>query len=87
MEGLIAFRDCLLNPNLGLTTVDLLYNRIGDAIHFLLTDHCSSTMHYIKMLQISHTQKHDIFASVRVTLLITFPNLSLSHLTQVSRED
>ena len=39
MEGLIAFRDCLLNPNLGLTTVDLLYNRIGDTIYFLLTNH------------------------------------------------
>lgn len=29
VEGLTAFRDCLLNPTLGLTTVDLLYNRIG----------------------------------------------------------
>lgn len=30
LEGLEALRDCLLNPNLGLTTVDLMFNRIGD---------------------------------------------------------
>lgn len=27
--GLRAFRDCLLNPNVALTNVDLMYNRIG----------------------------------------------------------
>jgi hypothetical protein len=35
VEGLTAFRDCLLNPTLGLTTVDLLYNRIGSASYML----------------------------------------------------
>ena len=30
IEGLMNFRDCLLAPELALTTVDLLYNRIGN---------------------------------------------------------
>ena len=29
VEGLTDLRDCLMTPGLGLTTVDLLYNRIG----------------------------------------------------------
>lgn len=29
LEGLTAFRDCLNHPNLMLTSVDLMYNRIG----------------------------------------------------------
>jgi Ran GTPase-activating protein (RanGAP) involved in mRNA processing and transport len=31
LEGLGALRDCLLEPTLELTSVDLLYNRIGEA--------------------------------------------------------
>ncbi len=31
MLGLAAFRDCLLCPTVALTSVDLMYNRIGEA--------------------------------------------------------
>jgi hypothetical protein len=30
VEGLSDFRDCLMTPGVALTTVDLLYNRIGE---------------------------------------------------------
>jgi hypothetical protein len=30
VEGLVNFRNCLLTPELALSTVDLLYNRIGN---------------------------------------------------------
>lgn len=29
LRGLAALKNCLLNPTVGLTSVDLLYNRIG----------------------------------------------------------
>jgi hypothetical protein len=29
LQGLAALRDCLLNPNVALTSVDMMYNRIG----------------------------------------------------------
>jgi Ran GTPase-activating protein (RanGAP) involved in mRNA processing and transport len=29
IDGLTAFRDCLNNPNVNVSTVDLMYNRIG----------------------------------------------------------
>jgi hypothetical protein len=28
-RGLAAFKECLMNPNVALTSVDLMYNRIG----------------------------------------------------------
>jgi hypothetical protein len=28
-QGLSAFKECLMNPNVALTSVDLMYNRIG----------------------------------------------------------
>jgi hypothetical protein len=31
VEGLSDFRDCLMTPGVALTTVDLLYNRIGES--------------------------------------------------------
>jgi hypothetical protein len=30
LEGLTALRDCLLCPTVGLVSVDLMYNRIGE---------------------------------------------------------
>ena len=38
LEGLTAFRDCLNNPNVNLTNIDLMYNRIGksyDVVYWL----------------------------------------------------
>jgi hypothetical protein len=38
LEGLRAFRDCLLSPTVVLANVDLMYNRIGEPGALILTD-------------------------------------------------
>ena len=38
LNGLAAFRDCLMNISSPITTVDLMYNRIGERGALILAD-------------------------------------------------
>ena len=44
VEGLTDLRDCLMTPGLGLTTVDLLYNRIGKTFVLCCTLLCCAVL-------------------------------------------
>ena len=46
VEGLTDLRDCLMTPGLGLTTVDLLYNRIGKTSLLCYTVLFSNTLSF-----------------------------------------
>ena len=38
LNGLAAFRDCIANPSSAITSVDLMYNRIGERGALILAD-------------------------------------------------
>ena len=46
VEGLTDLRDCLMTPGLGLTTVDLLYNRIGKTSVLCCALLCCAVLYY-----------------------------------------
>ena len=59
--GLQALRDCLLNPSVSLTSVDLMYNRIGEKGAKILIEALGPENTKIREFLVDLTLPMDIF--------------------------
>lgn len=61
LKGLRALRDCLLNPTVSLTSIDLMYNRIGETGAKVLIDALTPDNKKIKEFLVDLTLPMPIF--------------------------
>ena len=73
VEGLTDLRDCLMTPGLGLTTVDLLYNRIGKTSVLCCAVLCCAVLHCpSQVLWFMNVEEREISYDQKVEAILHF---------------